>query len=207
LRGARDKLSVGTGPTSLKFGTYELEAWHPLLGSQVKEFTIDPLNVQTHRWELDYGAVDILTGQDGLKVKLFPQDSAVAARLSEFAGGNDWPREDFTTMWRTPITNAFLPPGKYRIEFTDDEQKAEREFEVARRVSPGEPPARHQFTDVAFLPATFQSSLGITLSKLVGQSTYISLVRLTRGQFNQIMDASLPETAYSDRPVVTRDEQ
>jgi len=200
LRGEGDKRPYARGTNRLVHGRYRVEAYHPMLGSEVREVVVEAPSVAPERWNLPFGTVSVVTGQDGLDVRIYPEEPNLRRRVQELYDFL-WPRDDLQSMWQTPVTNANLAPGAYQLVFTDGGESATNRIEVALN--------RHLDVDlpqIVFLPPAFKNSLGMDFVKLPGQSAYISLEPVNRERFNQVLGAARP-LSYGNLPVVSRDDQ
>ncbi len=200
LRGAGDKKEFKQGVNSLAFGDYRIEAYHPMLGSQVHDVKVEAPSTTPEKWSLPFGTVSVFTGQSGLEVRIYPEEPALRQRVQELYDFL-WPRDDLKGMWQTPVTNATLAPGNYQLVFSDGGESATNRLEVALNQH-----AELNLPQLVFLPAAFTNSLGMVFAKLPGQSVYISLEPVNRSRFNQLLNAP-PPVSYGDLPVVSRDDQ
>lgn len=118
------------GTNNLPYGTYSIVALHPMLGSVTNTFVVDASSPMTERWDLPSGTVNITTGQPDLDVMIYPDDPGLA-KFYEEQNGNLWLRIGQPIPWTTPVTNAPLPPGGYRIVFSNGRKSATNHIQVA----------------------------------------------------------------------------
>ena len=196
-----DRAGVDTftpGTNLLEFKNYTVLVKHPMLGRLTNTFGINPAVTVTQRWTLPAGRVSVATGQDGLNVKIFPDDPALA-KLYREEYANEWLQVKDSNPWKTPILNANLPPGGYELVFSDGGESATNRIEIALNQA-----TNVSLPKIVFLPPAYTNSLGMRFVKVPGQSAYISLAPVGRALFNSILDptAKFP-VIRGDRPAVT----